>query len=93
MGIIGEQIKKFRLKKGYTQEKLGDIIGVTTKAVSKWERGGVPDAEILPDIADALNVDVNSLYGREELDLKVLITKRLSSLPQNEAFGYAYDMC
>ena len=55
MGIIGEQIKKFRLKKGYTQEKLGDIIGVTTKAVSKWERGGVPDAEILPDIADALN--------------------------------------
>ncbi len=93
MASIGEQIKKYRIKKGYTQEKLGSVVGVTTQAVSKWERGGVPDAEILPDIADALDVDINSLYGREERDIQVLLTQRLSRLPQDEAFRCAFDIC
>ena len=93
MGIIGEQIKKYRIKKGFTQEKLGSLIGVTTQAISKWERGGVPDAEILPDIADALDVDINSLYGREELDIQVFLTRKLSNLPQNEAFQCAFEIC
>ena len=43
MSVIGEQIKKYRVQKRYTQEKLGNMIGVTTQAVSKWERGGTPD--------------------------------------------------
>ena len=93
MGIIGEQIKKHRIKKGFTQEKLGSLIDVTTQAISKWERGGVPDAEILPDIADALDVDINSLYGREELDIQVFLTRKLSNLPQNEAFQCAFEIC
>lgn len=93
MAAIGEQIKKFRVRKGYTQEKLGSLIGVTTQAVSKWERGSVPDAELLPDIADALDIDVNSLFGREELDIQVFLTKKLSKLPQDEAFRCAFDVC
>ncbi len=93
MSILGEQIKKYRIKKGYTQEKLGSIIGVTTQAVSKWERGSVPDAELLPDLADALDVDINSLYGREETDIQVYLTRTLSKLPQKEAFRYAFDIC
>ena len=36
---------------GYTQEKLGQLIGVTSQAVSKWKRGSVPDAELIPLIA------------------------------------------
>ena len=42
--MIGEHIKTYRLKKGITQEELGRQVGVTTQAVSKWERGGVPYA-------------------------------------------------
>lgn len=42
MSVIGEQIKKYRIRKKYTQENLGSMIGVTTQAVSKWERGGTP---------------------------------------------------
>ena len=57
MSVIGEQIKKIRTEKGITQEQLGELIGVTTQAVSRWERGGTPDAELLPDaFRYALNI-------------------------------------
>lgn len=51
METIGHQIRKYRVERGYTQEKLGQLIGVTSQAVSKWERGSVPDAELIPLIA------------------------------------------
>ena len=70
MSVIGEQIKKYRVQKNYTQEKLGKLIGVTTQAVSKWERGGTPDAEVLPQLADALEVSIDALFGREDEDMK-----------------------
>ena len=65
--MIGDQIKKYRLKKEITQEKMGNMIGVTTQAVSKWERGGSPDAELLPKIADALGITINMLYEHEQI--------------------------
>ena len=71
MSVIGKQIRRFRLQKGYTQEQLSREVGVTTQAVSKWERGSTPDAEILPLIADVLGVDINSLFGREEQELQL----------------------
>ena len=43
---IGYQIQSLRKSKGYTQNQLGDMVGVSFQAVSKWERG-----ETLPDIA------------------------------------------
>lgn len=93
MSMIGQQIKKYRLKKGYTQEKLGKLIGVTTQAVSKWERGGTPDAEVLPIISDALGVDIGALFGREKQDLQLLLTKKLSMMTPEEAFRYTFNIC
>ncbi|MBQ3264143.1 MAG: helix-turn-helix transcriptional regulator [Ruminococcus sp.] len=93
MSAIGQQIKKYRLSKSYTQETLGNMIGVTTQAVSKWERGSTPDAEILPLIADALGVSIDVLYGREDQDVKLILTKKLSNLPPDEAFRYAFGIC
>lgn len=93
MSVIGEQIKKYRNQKNYTQEKLGNLIGVTTQAVSKWERGGTPDAEILPKLADALGVSIDALFGREEQDVQLLLTKKLSTMPSEEAFRQAFNYC
>lgn len=35
----GELIRNARIKKGYTQVELGDLIGVTNKAIFRWEKG------------------------------------------------------
>jgi transcriptional regulator with XRE-family HTH domain len=83
MSVIGKQIKKYRNQKKYTQEKLGSLIGVTTQAVSKWERGGTPDAEVLPKLADALGVSIDALFGREEQDIRLTLMKKLSAMPQD----------
>ena len=93
MSVIGEQIKKYRIQNKYTQEKLGSIVGVTTQAVSKWERGGTPDAEVLPLLADALGVSIDALFGREERDVQLLLTKKLSTTPSGEAFRQAFNYC
>lgn len=35
---IGKNIKRLRQNKGLTQEQLGEILGITGQAVSKWEK-------------------------------------------------------
>ena len=61
---IGKNIAKYRKAKGLTQEGLGAKLGVTNQAVSKWESEiSMPDVMLLPQIADALNITLNDLYG------------------------------
>ena len=63
--IIGKNIAEFRKGRALTQEQLGDAVGVTGQAVSKWEKGGMPDAYLLPDIAKTLGVSVDRLFELE----------------------------
>ena len=93
MSVIGEQIKKIRTEKGITQEQLGELIGVTTQAVSRWERGGTPDAELLPRISDVLGVSTDSLFGREEQSCSLALARRLCCMSQEDAFRYALNIC
>lgn len=61
---IGKNIAKFRKAKGLTQEELGAKLGVTNQAVSKWESEiSMPDVMLLPEIATALNITLDDLYG------------------------------
>ena len=58
--LIGERIKAARLIKGMSQEKLGEKLGVSFQAVSKWERGEtLPDTAILLDLANVLGTSVD----------------------------------
>ncbi|MEE0264644.1 MAG: helix-turn-helix transcriptional regulator, partial [Acutalibacteraceae bacterium] len=77
MSVVGKQIKKYRIEKGITQEQLGQLVGVTTQAVSKWERGGTPDAELLPKLSQVLSVSIDSLFGLGEENLLMLIMHRI----------------
>lgn len=93
MGQIGAQIRKYRTTKGLTQEQLGQLVGVTTQAVSKWECGGTPDAELLPALADALGVNIDSLFGRDDQDAVFALAKRLVAMDDATAFRHLFDMC
>jgi transcriptional regulator with XRE-family HTH domain/desulfoferrodoxin (superoxide reductase-like protein) len=66
--IKGEVIKALREKKKMTQAGLAERIGVTDKAVSKWETGrGLPDITLVEPIADALGLSVGELFAGEQV--------------------------
>ena len=51
--VTGMTIKALREKRHFTQAELADRIGVSSKTVSKWEKGlSVPDAQTLQRIAE-----------------------------------------
>lgn len=61
---IGKNIAKFRKALNLTQEELGQRLGVTNQAVSKWESEvSMPDIMLLPQIADVLGVSLEDIYG------------------------------
>lgn len=58
----GRLIKKLRTEAGMTQKQLAGIIGVSDKAISKWERGkGAPDVSLLNGLSDAFGVNTEKL--------------------------------
>ena len=60
---IGNFIYELRQRKGLTQKQLGDMVGVTNKAVSKWETGAaLPRIEYLRAIAAALGCTEEELF-------------------------------
>lgn len=66
--ITGATIKSIREAKGITQNQLADMIGVTGKAISKWETGkGLPDISLLQPLATALDTSVMALMTGEQI--------------------------
>ena len=60
--LTAETIKALREGRGLTQRALADAVGVTDKAVSKWESGrGLPDISLVESLAAALGVSVAEL--------------------------------
>lgn len=73
--ITGTTIKKLREAKNMTQQQLAEEIGVTAKAVSKWETAkGLPDISLIESLSRALGVSVMELMSGE-----TVINKNASS--------------
>lgn len=61
----GEAMKKARMDKGYSQNKLSIKAGISVQNISQWERDKVfPTIINLIPIADALGVTLDELVGR-----------------------------
>lgn len=58
----GSLIRSLRIEKGMTQLQLAEMLNISDKAVSKWERGkGCPDIELIPKLSDILGADVRNV--------------------------------
>ena len=66
--ITGSTVKRLREAKGMTQSALANRIGVSSKAVSKWETAkGLPDITLIEPLAQALGVSVLELMSGQQV--------------------------
>lgn len=73
INAVGNQIAALRKQKGLTQNELGERIGISAQAVSKWERGEtLPDTAILLELSEVLETTVDSILsgGRKALSYR-----------------------
>jgi len=65
---MGEFISTLRKEKGMTQKELADLLSITDKAVSKWERDiACPDTQTIPKLAEILGVSVEELMNAKTM--------------------------
>ena len=68
---IGKFIADCRKRKNLTQMQLAEKLGITDKAVSKWERGvAMPDTSIMLELCDILGSSVNELLSGEIINME-----------------------
>ncbi len=73
---LGTKIAELRKAKGLTQKELASRVGVTNKAVSKWERGlNFPDLAIMGDLAKSLDTTVAELLSDGEVSKEEIISE------------------
>lgn len=92
---LSATITRLRKERGLTQEQLGQLVGVSAQAVSKWEKGGAPDVELLPVLADRLGVSIDTLFGRADpstADMTTQFQQWLLSIPSKERFSTLFEL-
>ena len=67
---IGQFIKECRNKNNLTQMQLAEKLGITDRAISKWENGrAMPDSAIMLDLCKELKITVNDLLSGEVVSM------------------------
>ena len=68
---LGKNIAKFRKEKGWTQSELGEKLGISNQAISKWESEmNMPDVLLLPALADLFGCYIDELFQRNVIPEK-----------------------
>jgi len=80
---FGDNMMLLRKKKKLSQAALGKMIGTSGDVVGRYERGDItPSIGVVSKIADALEVSVDYLIGKTNLQLDKEAIKRLESISE-----------
>lgn len=88
---LGEEIKRLRLERGYTQQQLGEKLGVQKSAVQKYEKGTVKNLkqETLMKLCQIFDVSpavfMDAMYDTDKLSREVQVLDELSLLFGSQA--------
>lgn len=81
MKVYAERIRQLRTKRGYSQDRLASLLGISRSAVGMYETGQrEPDFETCEAIADIFNVDMDYLIGRSDVENAWSITPHLDDV-------------
>ena len=74
---IGKNIARLRKEKGLTQRELGEMLGVSNQAVSKWESEITsPDVSVFPSLADVFECSIDEIFEyipkKERVNINIL---------------------
>lgn len=96
MSKVGDRIRVLRIKRGLSQSRLADAVGLKRSAIGNYERGiRVPDLDTIEAFADYFDVSIADITGREETEAVLeadmpspdewKLLHGLRSMPSNEA--------
>ncbi|MGI5959127.1 MAG: helix-turn-helix domain-containing protein [Massiliimalia sp.] len=93
---INQIIREKRKELSLTQEQIAELLGVSTPAVNKWEKGSTyPDITLLPAIARLLRIDLNTLMSFHEdlTDIEIEnFVNELDKVVQEQDYQTAFQM-
>lgn len=83
--LLGIRIKELRKKKGFTQDRLSEIVGIDSKHLSRIECGSnFPSLELLNKISATLEVEPNVLFTTTHLKDKKTLIKEIDAILEKE---------
>ena len=81
---FGKFVAEQRKAKGYTQRQLAEKLGVTDKAISRWENGhGYPDIVLLEPLAEELEISIAELMHSKRMDPAELFPEKADEAVSN----------
>ena len=82
--MLGKRIADLRTKRGFTQEKLAEMVDYSTNHISKLELARTnPSFALLVDISRALGVEMKELFNFDEYQSTTYIKKEFGKLIQD----------
>ena len=95
---LGKRIKKMRIERGYTQDKLAELVDISQKALSSIELGeNFVSAETLDKILSAFEITAEELFAtnryKDSQELLKMINKNIAQIGDNsEKLGIIYNL-
>ncbi len=77
---VGSLIYELRKNKNMTQKQIADLMNISDKTISKWERGlGCPDISLLPELSQILGVSIEQILSGE-INLNQLVGGNMNKI-------------